>query len=334
MKKLLLILLVAMLALPSVARDIEYTYEGQTLTYTVIDEDAKTVETKAGYVSAGNNVSGDLVIPSQIKDGDEVYDVVSIGEYAFQDCSGLTSITIPESVTEIGRYTFRGCIGLTSIIIPESVTEISEGTFAECNGLTSITIPESVTKIGRAAFQDCRGLTSITIPESVTYIGNQAFYGCSGLTSITIPEAVTEIGMLAFQDCSGLNTVILPMKLETIGSEAFKGCSNLQNVIYTGLSPVEGTSDVFDSNVYEDATLYVPSGRQALFMEVSPWKFFSNLTDAAYNGIDNVIADFNENAPYEVFNLNGVKISDTTDNLPAGIYILRQGNKMKKIAVN
>ena len=110
MKKLLLTLLVAMLALPGFARDIEFTYEGQTLTYTVIDEEAKTVQTKEGdsgmpSPTAGNKVSGKLVIPSQIKEGDEVYDVVKIGEAAFYDCY-ITSITIPESVTEIGADAF------------------------------------------------------------------------------------------------------------------------------------------------------------------------------------------------------------------------------------
>ena len=95
----------------------------------------------------------------------------SIGDYAFEDCSELTSITIPSSVTSIGNRAFSGC-----------------------SGLASITIPNSVTSIDSDAFYGCTGLTSITIPSSVTSIGSWAFYGCTGLTSVTLPEKVTEIG--------------------------------------------------------------------------------------------------------------------------------------------
>ena len=265
MKKLLLTLLVAMLALPGFARDIEYSYEDQTLTYTVIDEEAKTVRTKDGVSNtAGNEVSGNLVIPSQIKDGDETYHVVAIGEYAFYRCSGLTSITIPEAVTSIR---------------------------------------------------------------------DSAFEGCSGLTSITIPEAVTSIGAYAFRGCSGLNTVILPKMLETLEGGAFAECDKIRNVVYTATNPVESFSSVFVDEVYHNATLYLPSGRIEAIRSVEPWKSFRNYSDEAFCGVENVIADFNEDAPYEVFNLNGVKAAESTVNLPAGIYIVRQGNNVKKITV-
>ena len=97
----------------------------------------------------------------------------------FDGCSGLTAITIPNSVTSIGDYAFEDCSSLTSITIPSSVTSISDCTFTGCSGLTSITIPSSVTSIGVEAFEGCSGLTSITIPNSVTSIGYRAFYGCN-----------------------------------------------------------------------------------------------------------------------------------------------------------
>lgn len=114
MKKTLLALLGALLAQPVIAQDLEdeardftYEYEGQTLTYTVLDEDAKTCETKGGSIfSGGNYVSGNLIIPATAKDGDMEYSVTSIGMFAFSECSGLTTVTIPESVTSIGDYAF------------------------------------------------------------------------------------------------------------------------------------------------------------------------------------------------------------------------------------
>ncbi|MDY6229309.1 MAG: leucine-rich repeat domain-containing protein, partial [Prevotella sp.] len=110
--------------------------------------------------------------------------VTSIGDGAFNYCTGLTSITIPNSVTSIGEAAFDYCTGLTSVTIGNSVTSIGDGAFFGCTGLISITIPNSVTSIGDDAFGYCPGLTSITIPNSVTSIGDGAFRLCSGLTSV------------------------------------------------------------------------------------------------------------------------------------------------------
>ena len=143
-----------------------------------------------------------------------------IADGAFAFCKGLTSITIPNSVTEIGNGAFEVCHSLTSITIPNTVTSIGHGAFYFCSGLTSITIPNSVTSIGYEAFSGCKSLTSITIPNSVKEIGNLAFEGCESLTSITIPNSVTWIGHWAFEDCSSLKSVKVPSHTK-IGRKAF-----------------------------------------------------------------------------------------------------------------
>ena len=156
--------------------------------------------------------------------------VTSIGYYAFQNCSGLTSIKIPESVTSIGSSAFLGCSGLTSITIPNSVTSIGNCAFENCSNLKSVTIGKNVTSIGESAFRDCSGLTSVTIPEGVTSIGSSAFLGCSGLTSITIGNSVTSIGNYTFDSCSGLTSVTIGNSVKSIGNWAFQNCSGLTSV--------------------------------------------------------------------------------------------------------
>ena len=156
--------------------------------------------------------------------------VTSIGVSAFKGCTGLTSVTIPGSVTDIGGSAFYGCSGLTSVTIGNSVTSIGDYAFYGCRGLTSVTIPGSVASIGSSAFEACSGLTSITIPNSVTSIGDEAFKNCSGLTSVTIPNSVTYIGYEAFYGCSGLTSVTIGNSVTTIGSYAFYRCSGLTSV--------------------------------------------------------------------------------------------------------
>ena len=143
-----------------------------------------------------------------------------IGSSAFSGCSGLTSVTIPNSVTAIGDRAFFWCEGLTEVTIPNSVISIGSEAFSDCTGLTSVTIPNSVTSIGDLAFYQCRGLTEVTIGNSVTEIGSFAFSGCSGLTEVTIGNSVTEIGNNAFWGCNKLISSEIIDKTQTTVSIA------------------------------------------------------------------------------------------------------------------
>ena len=102
-----------------------------------------------------NSYSGSVVIPSTVTYRGTTYSVTSIGSHAFENCSGLKSVTIPNSVTSIGNFAFKNCSGLKSVTIPNSVTAIGNYAFYGCSGLTSVTIPNSVTSIGKEAFAYC-----------------------------------------------------------------------------------------------------------------------------------------------------------------------------------
>ena len=185
---------------------------------------------EAEVTSNPNKYSGEVVIPESVEYGGVTYSVTSIGESAFNNCSNLTSVTIPSSVTSIGGSAFAFCSGLTSINIPNSVTSIGSQTFAFCSGMTSVTIPNSVSSIEYATFQGCSSLTSVTIPNSVTSIGCMAFEDCSDLTSITIPNSVIDMCGYTFKNCSSLTSVTIPNSMTEIGGSTFEGCSSLITV--------------------------------------------------------------------------------------------------------
>ena len=258
--------LVTVYATPLMAQQ-DYDFKVGQLYYKITDtakREVAVVREQSNYPYNYNKPTGAITIPATVANGGNTYSVTSIGASAFYNCSGLTSIDIPNSVTSIGGVAFYDCSGLTSITIPNSVTSIEQSTFSRCSGLTSINIPNSVTSIEQSAFSGCRGLTSINIPSgvtsieyetfsgcsgltsinipnSVTSIGGSAFFGCSGLTSINIPNSVTSIGGSAFEGCSGLTSINIPSSVMFIGKDAFSGCSGLTSItIPSGITKIEG----------------------------------------------------------------------------------------------
>ena len=156
--------------------------------------------------------------------------VTNIGDYAFSSCRSLTDIVIPDSVTNIGDYAFWNCRSLTNIVIPNSVTSIGDNAFEYCFSLSNLIIPDGVTSIGDGAFVGCTSLSSVVIPDSVSCIGNNAFWGCESLTDIVIPNSVTSIGESAFYGCRSLTEVVIPDSVTSIGDKAFHTCSSLTNI--------------------------------------------------------------------------------------------------------
>ncbi len=236
-----------------------------TVSYEGVDYDVLTIGEKAFYWCTGLT---SVTIPNS---------VTSIVDDAFSHCSGLTSVTIPNSVTNIGNRAFEVCTGLTSVTIPNSVTSIGWSAFLYCTGLTSLTIPNSVTSIESYAFSGCTSLTFVTIPNSVTSIGDDAFYGCTGLTSLTIPNSVTSIGNNAFYGCTGLTSVIIGSGVTSIGSWAFAKCPELADVYCLAEAVPSANSDAFEDSYPELSTLHVPAASIGEYRNQEPWSKFKEI---------------------------------------------------------
>jgi len=180
--------------------------------------------------SAFNNAAGLLVKSVVIPDG-----VTSIGSYAFEGCSALTSIKFGSGLVDIGSGAFEGCSAVVSLTVPNSVTTIESYSFYACTGLSSITLGSGLVSIGDHAFDGCSGLTSLTVPGNVLTIGTSAFDGCSSLTSVVISNNVQTIGNFAFYGCSSLTTVTIGSGVINIGSSIFYGCDMLTSITFLGL---------------------------------------------------------------------------------------------------
>ena len=153
MKKILL--LSALLFLPLMTKAYDAKINGIYYNFNTTAQTATVTYLNKNYPNNSTAYSGEVWIPSEVYYNGVEYSVTSIDEYAFWDCEGLTSVTIPNSVTSIGKAAFSFCTSLNSITLPNSVTAIGERAFWNCTSLTSITIPNSVTNIGREAFSDC-----------------------------------------------------------------------------------------------------------------------------------------------------------------------------------
>ena len=234
-----------------------------------------------GYKTKGNLSVLDLSDAKIVSGGDYYYSQRGgiletyytkddeIGFCAFSNCSGLTRLFLPSTITSIGHFAFENCSGLTSMTLPPSLTSIGGKVFYGCSRLTSLTVPSTLTSVEKDAFlyisvSDFRyiiygdlatyvqrgqpyyslsnetntikyyyngqELTDLRIPSSVTSIGNYAFPYCRDLKNMTLPSGVTSIGNCAFKCCSGLTSVTLPSSTTSIGAEAFSGCSGLTSV--------------------------------------------------------------------------------------------------------
>jgi hypothetical protein len=272
-----------------------------------IDEDSENrdLDIVDGVLIKYRGAGGRVVIPNG---------VTGIGNKAFVDCVGLSSVKIPDQVTNIGDNAFYGCISLASVEIPSQVVSIGKSAFGRCISLASVEIAGSVVSIGESAFEGCISLLSVKIPASVTGIGRNAFGGCSSLFAVeadvanrhylsengilynrdktelyiypagksgafSIPGSVVSVGTYAFSGNRGLRSVEIPGSVTSLGYNAFGGCSSLMDVTVEWAEPLLLAADasVFEGVLLSVCTLHVPVGAEAVYKKADVWKDFGTV---------------------------------------------------------
>ena len=213
-----------------------------------------------GYGTEGKLSVLDLSEAKIVKGGDSYYSGDNcytsndeIGEYAFKDCSRLTSLTLPVGITSIGYDAFAYCSGLTSLTLPAGITSIGEYAFSGCSGLTSLTLPAGITSIDKCAFSGCSRLTSLTLPAGITSIGEFAFSYCSGLTSIYVyAEKVPRIGRYAFEGCASRKCTLYVPKgtYDNYRLSEFGYFENIVEFDATGIDKTTTSTDVEEVSRY------------------------------------------------------------------------------------
>ena len=296
--------------------------------------DLKMIRDMAGRTDEFNSTDGklsvlDLSKAKIVEGGDSYYCYLGhyyytsndvIGRSAFDDCSGLTSLTLPAGITKISYDAFQGCSGLKEVrfCINDNLDRyLTKGHpyinvrcgikyYINDKEITSIEIPSNVTTLGYFVFQNCSGLTSFTLPAGITSIDYGAFYDCSELTSLTLPAGITEIGEKAFEGCSGLTSIyVYAEKVPYIFYHAFEGVDA------------------------KKCTLYVPMGTRDDYRLSGFGDYFENIVEFDATGIDKTTTstDVEEVARYSV---NGQPLSAPTK----GLNIVKYSDgSVKKVAV-
>ncbi|MBE5774283.1 MAG: leucine-rich repeat domain-containing protein, partial [Clostridiales bacterium] len=188
--------------------------------------------------------------------------VTYIGYGAFKNCTNLTTINYPASLTEASSEIFRGT-AVAEIAVPEGVTYLPSYVFGGCLGLTKVTLPSTLASIGSYAFEGCTGLTEVKLPESLTEINSGAFENCTKLKKITLPSTLTSIGSYAFKNCTALTSLTIPAAVTSIGAYALENCAAMDKVFFEGRNININTNAFYNSkhvqvycNLNSDALMY------------------------------------------------------------------------------
>lgn len=263
----------------------------------------------------------------------------SIGAGAFTRCRSLSAIYVDSNNSNFRVY--NGClysknlktlicapITLNEIIFPVETEEVYYMSSSGNNNLLNLILSDNITVIRSGAFADCKNLKDITFSRSLQIIEGAAFSDCKSLIKLDLPKSLLEIEDYAFFWCSNIKSISFGSNLKVIGEAAFD-MVKADKIIIKAVMPPSIEEDTFTDY---NATLVVPKGRVQAYSKATGWKNFKTITDDQDAGVEGVIVD-DEKSIIKVYDMNGIFISNTTENLEPGIYIVCEGNSLKKFMV-
>ena len=296
--------------------------------YVLNDDKTATVTTKSGGTDKYTDAT--ISIPNTVKYSNITYNVTVIGSHAFDGCSKVTTVNIPNNVKTIESYAFMDC-GITSITIPSNVESISSGAFRGCSALVSATINSSkITEISYLMFSNCSKLSSVNIPSSVTTIEESAFDGCSSLTSLTIPNKVESIGKRALYNCSSLTEIVFERETApTFGSSAIYYTNNCPLYVKTAAAITSYKNVLTDYASRIQIKPIVVNGIKYQLQEDGTYAVLANdysgnveiPNTIKYNGVTTVVGSIKDNAFKKCTNLTTVTIHQNITSIGSGAFV-------------
>jgi len=282
--------------------DTNKTFETNGMNFKTSSDNTAMVTSISNDVSP-NKYSGNVIIPSTVTYNGHTYKITAIADSAFYNCTRLTSISIPNTITTIGKSAFENT-GLSSVELPNSVTALGDCCFKGNDKLTDTKLSESMSELPKGCFEDCINLNNLSIPNSVTTLGESCFMGCSSFVDIDIPASVKTIKDHCFVGCSPLNSV---------------------TVHWTDFSNLSIATNIF-GKINKDAVLKVPEGTSTYYKTTKPWSDFYNINEFNPTGIEIIDTDSIKGKSF--YTIGGQKLST----LIKGITIIKMSDgTIKKI---
>lgn len=255
-------------------------------------------DTTVSVTSNANGYTGVVTVPATVEHDGTVYAVRGIDDRAFQACTSLTSVILPEGLTTVGGYAFNQCSALDSVALPSTLNEIGRYAFQDCPQLTTVSLPASLRGLGKMVFASCMGLKSIYVPDGVAYVDKGCFYNCAALERVTLGKGVSMLGDEEFTKYK--NTASMSLKDLYIFSHTMLGGGN-----------------GFDEALYAFTTVHVPASMVEQYQQAEGWKRFTilPLSEEEITGVDRLSGSVSQQNAF--YNLKGQQVAQPVK----GLYI-------------
>ncbi len=226
-------------------------------------------------VSAPSVVKGDITLPTTAEYDGVTYTVTQIGPRAFRDYVGITSVTLPGTLSQIENEAFAACTSLKTINTPQPLSVIGDYAFDGCSALKAFSLKASISELGKGAFRGCASLEELVFTPTVTDIPDELCSGCSALKEISLPSTIMRVGASAFEGCSSARAITIDRSLQNIGARAFSGCFAVEAISCMTATPPVCSANTFDG-IPTDIPVTVPMANVNDYRNAAGWNRFSN----------------------------------------------------------